>query len=114
MAWGVRPKYEIKQQFDNADLNVLQDKIVSVFLENKLEITDDSLYIIQAEKKYRMNFMTFFYLSKPIVYIDAIVSKHGLLTLKSRYDYTSPYATPINDSGKQKKLLEKLMSAITN
>ncbi len=114
MSWGMPPKHKIKHQFNNKDAATML-QVCKKYLEEKgFTITKVGAYAIQAEKRMGYTFYGFISMSgRPWIDVSILVSKDGLLTLDSYYNYRSRNSMAINDSGRQKKELSHIVEYIS-
>jgi len=114
MSWGVPPKYEIEHYFRNTNISVttINQSVDNALMNCDFTKLSQSTYHLRGVKKLRMTFFSFFAFSKPRITVDIHITKKGRVTLKSKYDYGSMFGIAMNDGGKQKKEMDKLMSEI--
>jgi len=114
MSWGLPPKYKTEHYFRNTNISVptINQSVEKALIKCGFRDLNSSTYIIRGVKKLRMSFLSFFAFSKPRVIVDVYITKKGRITLQSRYDYGSMFGMAMNDGGKQKKEMDKLLSEI--
>ena len=114
MSWGLPPKYETEHYLTNRSISVttINQSVDNALMNCDFVKLSQSTYHLRGVKKLGMTFFSFFAFSKPRITVDVFITKSGRITLKSNYNYSSSFGIAMNDKGKQKKELDKLLVEI--
>jgi len=112
MSWGLPPKYEIVHTFRDVELDTINQSVVNALDNFDFTVETNSTYMIVAIKKMPITFMSFFSFSRPHIKLNVLITKKGRIKVKSVYNYNSRHGITMNDRGKQKDILDKLLLEI--
>jgi hypothetical protein len=112
MSWGLPPKYKIVHQFKDASHQLINDSVVNSVMNTGFELIENTGFTIDAVKKMKITFLSFFLWSRPRISLVILITKTGRLTINSTYDYDSITGISMNDAGKQKKEISILLEEI--
>lgn len=114
MAWGLPPKFELKQHFQGAKIEELHNKTTRALESCDFSIKENSLYLISIEKRMKLSFLSFFTFSRAYMEGIILITESGEVTVKTRYDYQNTRTSGglMNDLGRQKIEITALLKAI--
>ena len=109
MSWGLPPKYNLEHKFKDTTHETINDSVINALLNTDFKIIHNASFTIEAEKKLKITFLSFFSWSRPRINLVILITRTGRLTINSKYDYNSMFGIAMNDAGKQKKELSLLL-----